>query len=138
MSPPYGVQVRQGFETKVFFLFAGLLSPALAFAMFMFHVDRDPHGHWLFTVWAQLESACLKDQVVAQVAIVATTKQSYAAQIPVLPALSMTKGEAENKGMCLILFVEQIKAHPQQDILFDFSTLITTPTFRDDLVSHCS
>ena len=128
-----------GLKLKSFFLFAGLLSPALAFALFTFHVDRDIHGRWLFTVWAQLESVCLKDRVVAQVAIVATTKQSYAAQIPVLPALSMTKGEAENKGMCLILFDEQIKAHAQQDILFDFSIrLITTRTFRDDLVSQNS
>ena len=51
----------------------------------------------------------------------------------------MTKTEAKNRGLGLILFDEQIKTHPKQDVLFDYSIrIITTRSFRDNLVSQNS
>ena len=113
-----------------------ILSPGLCRAFLSFHIDRSNAGRWTFGVWAQLEEDCCKG-VVAHVAICAPTKRSYAAQLPVLPALSWNREDAVTRGGVLILFDEMIKLRDDQDVAFDFAVrIVSTQKFRAGITSQ--
>ena len=94
-------------------------------------VERNANSRWCFQIYSSALSRKALESVKAHICIKSEGGNCFAAQVNVLPLMSMTKIEGINSGNLLVVFDEQLKKGPNQAKVFDYIVKIsTTPEFR--------